>query len=98
MVSSMTKFCEDVINFLQSEYNDGYSFKIERHIALPPEFRPYYNKERIELRIDIGPSYRITIVDTSMQYLFKLYLEGKFLEGRKQYLWQKELIDIIEGN
>jgi hypothetical protein len=94
----MVKFCEDVIKFLQSEYNDGYSFKIERHISLPQEFRPYYNNERVELRIDIGPRYRITIVDESIRYLFKLYLEGEFLEDRKQYLWQKELIAMIEGN
>lgn len=97
MILEMGKFCESVIDFLQSEYNDGYSFKIERYMALPPEFRPF-NKERIELKIDISPRYKITICDDSMRYLFKLYLEGEFLEDRKQYRWQKELVDMIEGS
>lgn len=97
MILEMGSFCEKVIDFLQSEYNDGYSFKIERYMALPPEFRPF-NKERIELKIDISPRYRITICDDSMRYLFKLYLEGEFLEDRKQYKWQKELLDMIEGS
>ena len=97
MILEMGSFCEKVIDFLQSEYNDGYSFKIERYMALPPEFRPF-NKERIELKIDISPRYRITICDDSMRYLFKLYLEGEFLEDRKQYRWQKELVDMIEGS
>lgn len=97
MILEMGSFCEKVIDFLQSEYNDGYSFKIERYMALPPEFRPF-NKERIELKIDISPRYRITICDDSMRYLFKLFLEGDFLEDRKQYRWQKELVDMIEGS
>ena len=97
MILEMGSFCEKVIDFLQSEYNDGYSFKIERYMALPPEFRPF-NKERIELKIDISPRYRITICDDSMRYLFKLYLEGEFLGDRKQYRWQKELVDMIEGS
>lgn len=97
MILEMGKFCESVIDFLQSEYNDGYSFRIERYMALPPEFKPF-NKERIELKIDISPRYKITICDDSMRYLFKLYLEGAFLEDRKQYRWQKELVDMIEGS
>lgn len=97
MILEMGDFCKSVIDFLQSEYNDGYSFKIERYMALPPEFRPF-NKERIELKIDISPMYKITICDDSMRYLFKLYLEGEFLEDRKQYRWQKELVDMIEGS
>ena len=97
MILEMGDFCKSVIDFLQSEYNDGYSFRIERYMALPPEFRPF-NKERIELKIDISPIYKITICDASMRYLFKLYLEGEFLEDRKQYMWQKELVDMIEGS
>ena len=92
----MGNFCKSVIDFLQSEYDDGYSFKIERYMALPPEFRPF-NKERIELKIDISPRYKITIGDDSMRYLFMLFLEGEFLEDRKQYKWQKELVVMIEG-
>ncbi len=93
----MEQFCKAVVDFLQSEYNYGYSFSIERYLALPPEFRPF-NKERIELKIDISPRYKITICDDSMRYLFKLFLEGEFLEDRKQYRWQKELVDMIEGS
>ena len=97
MILEMGEFCKSVIDFLQSEYNDGYSFRIERYMALPPKFRPF-NKERIELKIDISPMYKITICDDSMRYLFRLYLEGEFLEDRKQYKWQKELVDMIEGS
>lgn len=96
MILEMEGFCKSVIDFLQSEYNDGYSFKIERYMALPPEFRPF-NKERIELKIDVSPRYRITIGTDSMRYLFELFMAGEFLEDRKQYRWQKELIDMIEG-
>lgn len=96
MILDMQNFCKSVVDFLQSEYNDGYSFRIERYMALPPEFRPF-NKERIELKIEMSPRYRITICNDSMHYLFKLFLEGEYLEDRKQYRWQKELIDMIEG-
>ncbi len=96
MILEMEGFCKNVIDFLQSEYNDGYSFKIERYMALPPEFRPF-NKERVELKIEVSPRYRITIGNDSMHYLFELFMTGEFLEDRKQYRWQKELIDMIEG-
>lgn len=85
MILEMESFCKNVIDFLQSEYNDDYSFKVKRYTALPPKFRTA-NSEKVELKIDISPLYRITIVNDSMQYLFKLYLEGKFLEDRGQYL------------
>ena len=91
-----SQFYDAVIDFLESEYGDAYDFKIERYMALPLEFQPF-NKERVELRIRLSKCYYLTIVNESMQYLFKLYCEGKFLEDRGQYLWQKELTDMIEG-
>ena len=56
-----------------------------------------FSKERIELKIEMSPRYRLTICTDSMHYLFKLFMEGEYLEDRKQYRWQKELIDMIEG-
>lgn len=91
------KFYDAVLDFLRSEYSDAYNFKIERYTALPPALNPF-NRERVELKIDISPMYRLTIVNDSMTYLFKLYCDGTFLEDRGQYLWQKELIDMIEGS
>ena len=97
----MEQFCKDIIEFLQSEYNDAYTFKLERYLerycAQPPQFKPF-NIERLSLIIDITPVYRKIITDDSLQYIFKLYLEDEFLDDRKQYLWQKELVDMIEGS
>lgn len=93
----MERFCKDIIEFLQSEYNDSYSFKLERYCALPPKINPS-NKEHLKLIIDVSPMYRKIIVDDNMQYIFKLYLEGGFFRDRDQYLWQKELVDMIEGS
>ena len=93
----LLKFYDAVIEFLKSEYGDAYDFSIERFMALPPEFNPF-NKERIELKIKLSKCYYLTIVNESMQYLFKLYCKGEFLEDRGQYLWQKELVDMIEGS
>lgn len=93
----MNQFCKDIIEFLESEYNDAYSFKLERYIALPPQFRPF-NKERYSLIIDMSLRYRKIIVDDNIRYIYKLYQEAEYLEERKQYKWQKELVDMIEGS
>ena len=94
---TVEQFCKDVIDFLQSEYNDAYQFKIHRYIALPPQFKPF-NKARVELHINIGKHYVLKIVNDNMQYLFDLYKSKEYIKDRKQYRWQKELIDMIEGS
>jgi hypothetical protein len=33
-----------------------------------------------------------------MNYFYELYKGNKFIKERNQYLWQKELIDLIEGS
>lgn len=94
----MEQFCKAVVDFLQSEYNDSYSFTVERRMPLPPSLRGYGTEEKVELVIKVSPYYKLTIVDDSMHYLYRLYLSGEYIEERKQYLWQKELIDMIEGS
>ena len=87
----MKKFCKNVLDFLQSEYDDSYRFEIEYRIARQPV------GEMAELTIVVSPNYKLKIVNDSMYYLFGWYLNGEFIEERNQYRWQKELIDMIEG-
>ena len=91
----MKQFCEEVLKFLQSEYNDSYRFDIECHVTVPADISSGY--ESAKLTITITPCYKLVIVNDSMQWLFSLYLTGEFIEERKQFRWQKELIDMIEG-
>ena len=91
----MEQFCKDVITFLESEYGDSYKFSIERHISAPPSILP--GSEHAKLIVTINPGYQLVIVNHSMQRLFDLHTTGVFIEERKQYKWQKELIDMIEG-
>lgn len=87
----MVKFCEDVLEFLQSTYDDSYHFEIECRKARPPIY------DMAELSITVSPNYKIKIINDWMQYIFGWYINGEFIKERNQYRWQKELIDIIEG-
>ena len=87
----MKQFCQEVLKFLESEYDDSYRFEIEYRIARPPIY------EMAELTIIYSPCYKLKIVNDSMQYLFGWYINGEFIKERDQYRWQKELIDMIEG-
>lgn len=89
-------FCNKVIEFLKSEYQDSYVFRIEQRVITPPAILP--NNEKIELTVLINPMYKIKITNDSMQYIFNLYCNSEFIEERGQYRWQKELIDMIEGS
>lgn len=88
----MRQFCKDVLEYLQSEYDDSYKFEIECRIARQPI------GEMAELSIITSPNYKLTIVNDSMQYLFGWYVIGEYMGERNQYRWQKELIDMIEGS
>ena len=87
----MNKFCKDVVEFLQLEYADGYDFNITAYQELS-------GIKKIELLIKVGPHFTLTVGDVSMQYLFGLYRTSEYIEERKQWLWQKELVDMIEGS
>ena len=82
------RFCKDVLNFLKSEYNDAYEFTIELKQG------QFY--DTIELKIKLGDFMRI-IIDSYMNYFYELYRHGDFIADRNQFVWQKELIDLIEG-
>ena len=83
------KFCIDVLNFLKSEYNDSYEFNIE---LLRDRFSC-----TVALKIKSGNFTRV-VVDSYMNYFFELYKQNEFMEERKQFRWQKELVDLIEGS
>lgn len=91
----MKEFCNAVLDFLQAEYGDAFIFSIEQRIIAPKGI--LYDNVHIELTIKMSTRYRLIITNDNMQCLFHLYRQGKFLKDRKQYLWQKELVDMIEG-
>jgi hypothetical protein len=88
----MKQFCEDVLKFLCSEYNDSYQFSIEYHKTLNSE------KDTVELVIEVSPRYKIKLNSDTMFYIFGWYHDGVYIEERRQYRWQKELIDAIDGS
>jgi hypothetical protein len=93
----MDQFCKDVLEFLQSEYSDAYEYRLEKCVALPPQFAQY-NFPKVELSVKFGLHYTLKITNDNMQYLFSLYNSGEFIQERKQWRWQKELVDMIEGS
>jgi hypothetical protein len=95
-VGSVKQFCEEVLKFLRSEYNDSYQFEVKCWLACPPHLM-VPNNEKAELTITMSPCYKLVIVNDSMQYLLGWYLSGDYIVERNQYRWQKELIDMIEG-
>lgn len=86
---SMTRFCKDVLDFLQSKYSDAYEFTIE--------LKRGHIKEYALLKIKSGYFIK-SITSCYMNYFYELYKGNEFIEERNQYLWQKELIDLIEGS
>lgn len=86
----MKQFYKDVIDFLKSEYSDGYEYNLDVSRSL-------YSPDIIELKIKIGHGFVVKITNNSMQYVYCLYRQGTFIEERNQYAWQKELVDMIEG-
>lgn len=90
------EFCEDVIKFLESEYNDSYRFEVKRYVTIPCGLIQG-NNEKAELTIKFNNHYSLIVVNENMQYLFCRYRDGEFIEERNCYLWQKELVDMIEG-
>lgn len=86
----MKEFCNKVIDFLQQEYADGYNFKVEYYQTLPTFCKAM-------LTVEYNKQYSLKIADSMMEWLYRLYVEGKYIEERGQYLWQKELVDMIEG-
>ena len=87
----MNQFCLDVLEFLSSEYGDGYEFSIERLRGLNTE-------DQIVLTTKFGRGYFIKADNRSMMFVYGCYRSGEYIGERNQYRWQKELIDIIEGS
>lgn len=86
----MREFCEKVLEFLKSEYNDSYEFKLELAVEK--------NDYSAQLLVKLNNYYTLRVADYWMRQLFLTYRTGEFIEERNQYMWQKELVDIIEGS
>lgn len=87
----MNQFCLDVLEFLYSEYGDGYEFSLEKTKCLNTE-------DEVVLTIKVGRGYFIKADNRSMMFVYGCYRSGEYIGDRNQYRWQKELIDIIEGS
>ena len=86
----MKRFCKDVLNFLESEYDDSYRFEIEYKSTLNSK------NDTVELIIIFNSNYKRKLTYDLMFFIFGWYCNGSFIEERNQYRWQKELVDIIE--
>jgi hypothetical protein len=97
----MRHFCEEVLKYLRSEYDDSYQFEVKCWLTRPwltsPPRLGVPRNEKAELTIKLSQGYQYVIEDYVMQYLFGCYRAGIYIEERNQYVWQKELIDMIEG-
>ena len=95
----MEQFRKDILNFLESEYNDAYTFRFEVWAGTPKLVNGKLKcEEQNNLRIKITPQYERYINDDGVKYILNFYNSKEYLEDRKQYRWQKELIDMIEGS
>lgn len=87
----MRQFCKDVLDFLHSEYDDSYEYRIERTESINSE-------AELLLTVKICQGYYLKVDNRTMMFIYGCYHAGEYLGDRNQYRWQKELIDIIEGS
>lgn len=86
----MKKFCEDVLKFLRARYGDAYDFEIEASCKLD-------GLAYAMLTIKIATGFTIKVTEKYMHFIFIEYSEGtRSLEDANLYLWQEELINIVE--
>ena len=85
----MKTFCNEVLAFLESEYSDGYCFKII--------YTKSYNNglEEVELFCKYSESFILKVDASRMNSIYKFYKSKQIDESRSQFRWQTELIDII---
>ena len=87
----MEQFCKDLIEFLKSQYDDTFCFDITTYSDIS-------GLRDIELKIEMSNSYTKIINGSVMDGIYRLYKTGHYYSLRKEFAWQKELIDIIEGS
>ena len=88
----MEQFCEDLIEFLKSQYSDTFYFDV----TVCPTIDGLRD---IELRIVMDTySSTKTINSKVMDNIYRLYKSGLYYPERGEFAWQKELIDMIEGS
>ena len=87
----MKTFCKDVLEFLKSEYSDGYNFEIRYTDS-------YDYGPQAELFCKYSSSFMLKVDASRMHWIYNFYRSKQVDEERNQFRWQKELIDIIEGS
>lgn len=84
----MKTFCNEVLAFLESEYSDGYCFKIIYTNS-------YDYGPQVELFCKYSDRFMLKVDASRMNWIYMFYRSKKMDKERKQFRWQTELIDII---
>lgn len=86
----MKEFCNEVLKFLESEYGNMYTFAIVLESSL--------EWTEAVLTIKFDNCYTMKVCRDMMNYLYRTWRNNTYIEERGQYVWQKDLVDIIEGS
>lgn len=88
------QFVRDVIEFLSSQYPDSYQFEV---VSTPSLFA----EDKFELFMWFKDGYKVVVDANQMRNIFEHYIQMICLPDCErcfeQYVWQKELIDCLEG-
>ena len=87
----MKTFCNEVLAFLESEYSDGYDFKIEYTNS-------YDYGPQVKLFCKYSDRFMLKLDASRMNWIYNFYRSKQIDENRSQLRWQTALIDIIEGS
>lgn len=86
----LKKFCEDILQFLKDTYSEKYTFEcVLESNALSPD--------RVTLTIHHSEYYSHVLHPSYMEGIFYSYCSEEFIQERGMFLWQKELVDALEG-
>lgn len=86
----MEKFYKELDSFIRTTYSDHFhcEWEIDSRLEM-------FTKEKLHIYYD--DKYLRTISSRDIEHLLFLFAGGEYIEERQMYLWQKELVDILEG-
>lgn len=94
MENNLKEFLNQATDYLNMEYDNSYKFVTE--------FQERNNQvlySSVGLIIIVDDHWIIKTFNWEyLKNIYNLWLSQSFIEESKQYTWQKELIDIIEGS
>ena len=86
------QLAKEILEFLDSQYDSG-TFKFEFNVSYS-----FVGDEEIWLNVcDKNGKVLKVITSNFLKYIFNI-TPMEYIEERKMWLWQKELIDEIEGS